>query len=111
MDIIQYSLPCNSKAFQTVNDEYRMLDSMKFETEEANESYKAKYMINGSSFDISISEPMDECSCLTFCNFGLHAESNSKAQSMKNLSFQIGGAKKSKNKMVQNQFSLPELQQ
>ena len=70
-DIIQYSLLCNSKAFQIVNDEYRMLDSMKFETEKENESYKVKYMVKGSSFDISVSKSMDECSCLTFCNFGL----------------------------------------
>ena len=41
----------------------------------------------------------------------LHAESNSKARSMTNLSFQIDGAKNSKNKMVQNQFSLSKLQQ
>ena len=70
-DIIQYSLLCNSKAFQIVNDEYRILDSMKFETEKENESYKVKYMVKGSSFDISVSKSMDECSCLTFCNFGL----------------------------------------
>lgn len=70
-DIVQYSLLCNSKAFQIVNDEYRMLESMTFETEEDIESYKVKYEVKGLSFDIRVSKSMNECSCLTFCNFGL----------------------------------------
>ena len=59
-DIIQYSLLCNTKAFQVVNDEYRMLDSMSFEIEEEDESYKVKYKVKGSSFDISVSKSMNE---------------------------------------------------
>ena len=70
-DILQYSLLCNSKAFQIVNDEYRMLDSINFEAEEENDSYTVKYNVKGSSFSISVSKSMNDCSCLTFCNFGL----------------------------------------
>ena len=70
-DVIKYSLLCNSKAFQIVNDEYRILDSMKFEIEEVNDAYKVKYNVKSMSFAITVSKSMTECSCLTFCNFGL----------------------------------------
>ena len=70
-DVFQYSLLCNSKAFQIVNDKYRILDSMKFEIEEENDSYKVKYVLKRVSFAITVTKSMSECSCLTFCNFGL----------------------------------------
>ena len=54
-----------------MNDEYRILDSMKFEIVEDSESYKVKYDVKSVSFAITVSKSMTECSCLTYCNFGL----------------------------------------
>ena len=117
-DIIQYSLLCNTKAFQVVNDEYRMFDSMSFEIEEEDESYKVKYKVKGSSFDISVSKSMNECTCLTFCNFGLPCrhifacrKKKSKILYMTNRSFRTDGAKNLKNKKVQNRYMLSKHRQ
>ena len=70
-ELLKFSLMCNSKAFQILNDEYRILESIKFEILEENEAYSVKYRIKDSSFDVSVSKSMDECSCLCFSNFGL----------------------------------------
>ena len=66
-DLIRYSLLCNSKSFQMVNDEYRQGIKSDFSITETDDAYTVKL---GSS-EYTVSKDVNECSCLCFSNFGL----------------------------------------
>ena len=66
-DLIRYSLLCNSKSFQMVNDEYRQGIKSDFSITETDDAYTVKL---GSS-ECTVSKDVNECSCLCFSNFGL----------------------------------------
>ena len=71
-ELIKFSLMCNPKAFQIVNDELRILESVKFEIiEESDETYSVIYKIKDSTFNVSVAKSMNDCTCLCFSNFGL----------------------------------------
>ena len=71
-ELIKFSFMCNPKAFQIVNDELRILESVKFEIiEESDETYSVIYKIKDSTFNVSVAKSMNDCTCLCFSNFGL----------------------------------------
>ena len=61
-DLIRYSLLCNSKSFQMVNDEYRQGIKSDFGITETDDAYTVKL---GSS-EYTVSKDVNECSCLCF---------------------------------------------
>ena len=67
-ELVQYSLICNSKSFQIVNDEFRQVGKSPFTITEGKDSYKVK---GTSSAEYSATKAQNECTCLCFANFGL----------------------------------------
>ena len=66
-DLVKYSLLCNSKSFQIVNDEFRQGTNTDFSITESDEAYTVKSL----SSEYTVSKKLDECTCLCFSNFGL----------------------------------------
>ena len=66
-DLIRHSLLCNSKSFQKVNNKYRQGIKTDFSITETDDAYTVKL---GSS-EYTVSNDLNECSCLCFSNFVL----------------------------------------
>lgn len=65
--LMQYSLLCNTKAFDILNEEYTKLKFASFEYNETNDNIQIK--ANNKCY--MLSKQLDTCNCLILSNFAL----------------------------------------